>query len=238
MTNLTPIKEEILSCANPEKAAILQRFFKTAKGEYAENDLFLGLTVPESRKIAINFKNLEFNDIENLLQSKIHEERLIALFILILQFNNVVQNRKKIFDFYLKNIDCVNNWDLVDSSADKIIGRYFFELKKVDETKKFLIKLANSNKLWHRRISVISTFYFIKKNQFEHTIDLCHILLNDKHDLIHKATGWMLREIGKRDLTVLRDFLNKNYKSMPRTTLRYAIEKLKMDERKKYLKKD
>ncbi len=218
---------------NKEKAKILAGFFKTGKGEYGEGDIFLGISVPESRKIAKQYTFLQPSEILLLLQNKIHECRLVALLILVEKFksSNSLQ-QKDIFDFYLTNTKYINNWDLVDLSADKIIGVHLFY-----KSKTILYQLAESNNFWERRIAIISTFYFIKKNKFDETIQIAELLLHDKHDLIHKAVGWMLREVGKRNKTVEEEFLKKHYKTMPRTMLRYAIEKFSKEERKEYLKK-
>jgi len=227
---LTGLKKTVKKYSNQEAAIFLQRFFKTAKGEYAEGDIFAGIKVPVSRKIAKQFKDLSLNDLSKIIKSKIHEERLIALFILVDKMKKPDEKEKeKIYKFYLKNLKYVNNWDLVDLSAEKIIGDYLFDKKK-----ELLFKLAKGN-LWERRISVMSTFNFIKKSDYSTTLKICKLLLNDKEDLIHKATGWMLREIGKRDLKTEEDFLKLHYKIMPRTMLRYAIEKFPEKKRKSYL---
>lgn len=222
--------------SNVKKAKILSGFFKTGKGEYGEGDIFLGITVPIQRKIAKDFSYISFKDIQELLDNKIHEKRLIALIILIIKYNKALKEKdentkKEIFELYLKNSKNINNWDLVDLSAPNIVGDYL-----IDKPKEALYKMANSDNLWDKRIAIISTFTFIRKNYFNDTIKISNILLNDPHDLIHKAVGWMLREIGKRDLLVLRRFLEENYKKMPRTMLRYAIEKFEQKERQKYLK--
>jgi 3-methyladenine DNA glycosylase AlkD len=232
------IEKEIEKLKNPEKAKLLQRFFKTGKGEYGEGDIFLGIAVPESRKIVKQFSDLLLRDIQILLDSKIHEKRFIALLILVKQFEraNKIKDEKEqkgIFEFYLKNTKDINNWDLVDLSAPRIIGMYL-----LDKDKSILYKLAKSNNLWEKRISILSTFWFIKENRFEDAIKLAEILLNDQHDLMHKAVGWMLRETGKKDKKVLINFLNKHYKIMPRTMLRYSIERLSKEEKKFYMKKD
>ncbi len=230
------IRNDIKKNSNPQKAKILQRFFKTGKGEYGEGDVFLGITVPESRKIAKKYVSISLDEITLLLQSKIHEERLISLLILVEKFNKA-DDKKQIFDFYLENTKYINNWDLVDLSADKIIGNFLFYFGKDYPIYKILLtNLAKSTNLWERRIAIISTFHFIKNNQFEETLKIAELLLKDKHDLIHKAVGWMLREIGKKDQNIIESFLKENYKSMPRTMLRYAIEKLPEDKRKAYLK--
>lgn len=223
-------KEELNSKANPEKAKILQRFFKTGKGQYGEGDIFLGITVPESREIAKKFPSLPLDQIKFHLQSKIHEERLIALLILVENYKKS-KEKIKIVNFYLENTDKINNWDLVDLTADKILGNYL-----LNKNKNTLYKLAKSDNIWERRIAIISTFHFIKNNQFQDTFQISQILLNDKHDLIHKAVGWMLREIGKRNQEELERFLKENYKSIPRTSLRYAIERFPEDKRQMYLK--
>lgn len=226
---LNKIRKEILSKSNPEKAKVYQRFFKTGKGEYGEGDVFIGLTVPKSREIANKFFNLDLKDVKELLNSKIHEERLIGLIILV---HNYPKEKKSIFDFYLENINRINNWDLVDLTADKIVGDYL-----IDKEKELLYTLVKSKSLWERRISIVSTFNFIRNNKFEDSLKISEILLKDKHDLIHKAAGWMLREIGKRDQKVLERFLLKHYKEMPRTMLRYAIERFDEDKRRFYLRK-
>jgi len=227
--SLDDLKLDLRKEANSEKAKIFQRFFKTGRGEYGEGDIFLGIPVPKQRKIAMKHKLLALKDVQLLLKSKIHEERLTALLILV---NNCKksENKSEIYDFYLKNTKNINNWDLVDFSAHAIIGAYL-----EDKDRSILYKLAKSSNLWERRIAIISTFHFIKNNDFSDTLKIAEILLNDKHDLIHKAVGWMLREIGKMDISVLENFLKKNYHSMPRTMLRYAIEKFPEKKRKMYL---
>ena len=224
---LSQLKNDLKNQANPEKAKIYQNFFKTGPGQYGEGDTFLGLTVPNTRKIAIKYSSLKLKDIEILLNSRSHEERLAALLILVQQFKN---NQKEIYNFYLKNSKKVNNWDLVDLTADKIVGPYL-----INKSKNILYKLAKSKNLWQRRIAIISTFHFIKNNQFEDTLKISELLLDDKHDLIHKAVGWMLRELGKKDQKTLELFLKKHHKKMSRTTLRYSIEKFPEDKRKLYL---
>jgi len=226
---------------NSGKAKILQGFFKTDKGEYGEGDVFLGIVVPLQRQVAKKyFPEASLTDLQKLLNSKIHEYRLVALLMLVAKSGDlsltagdkIEKNKEQIFDFYLKNTKNINNWDLVDLSAPNIVGNFL-----LDKDTKILYKLATSKNLWERRIAVISTFAFIKENQFIDTLKIAELLLNDKHDLIHKAVGWMLREVGKRDIKSLENFLNKHYKTMPRTMLRYAIEKLPENKRKKYLKK-
>jgi len=229
--SLIEIKKEIEKSADPEKARILQGFFKTGKGEYGEGDIFRGIKVPIERQIAKKYPSLSLKDIQSLLESKYHEERMIALLILIFKYSKSSDyNKAEIFNFYIKNTKYINNWDLVDLSCHKIIGDYL--LKK---DRSILYKLVKSNSLWEKRISIISTFAFIKHDDFADSLRLAEILLNDKHDLIHKAVGWTLREIGKKDISVLENFLKQHYKVMPRTALRYSIERLPEKQRKAYL---
>jgi len=216
---------------NPKKAKILQGFFKTGKGQYGEGDIFLGITVPEQRKLAKKYYDLTLDDIQTLLNSKIHEHRLTALFILIHHYKTI-KRKKSIVDLYLKNTQNVNNWDLVDLSAPNILGDYL-----LDKKRNKLYSLAKSKDLWKKRIAIVATFTFIKNNQYDDTIKIAEILLKDKHDLIHKACGWMLREVGKKNIKVLETFLNKNIKQMPRTMLRYSIERFEEKKRLYYLKK-
>ena len=237
---LSSLKQDLKSLANKEKAILLQRFFKTGKGEYGEGDIFLGIIVPEQRKVAKKYINLSLNDLQVLLNSKIHEERLISLFILVDKYKkaekeNNEKQKQEIFNFYIKNAKNINNWDLVDLSAPNIVGNYL--LKKDDKEKQILYKLAKSDNLWEKRISILATFMFIKNNQFQDSINLAEILLNDKHDLIHKAVGWMLRELGKRNEKLLINFLNKHKKEMPRTMLRYSIEKFSNEKRKFFMQR-
>ncbi|MBS3072739.1 DNA alkylation repair protein [Candidatus Pacearchaeota archaeon] len=228
---LKQLKSDLKSLADPSKILIYQNFFKTGKGQYGEGDIFIGVTVPNTRKIAKKYKDISLEIVENLLQSKIHEERLLGVLILVEKYQKT--NDDKIAKFYLQHNKKINNWDLVDLSADKILGHYYFNnTDKISD----LYKLAKSSNLWERRASIVSTYYFIKNNKFKLTIDISESLLDDKHDLIHKAVGWMLREVGKRNKTILLEFLNKNYKKMPRTILRYSIEKFQEQERQKYLK--
>ncbi|MFH1462502.1 MAG: DNA alkylation repair protein [bacterium] len=231
MLTLSDLKKELKAKANSEKAKILQRFFKTGPGEYGEGDRFLGIMVPEIRKLAKNYSHLSLSDLQRLLASPFNEERLCALLILMLQFQcGSEETKKKIYSFYLSRTKRVNSWGLVDVSADKIVGAYLF-----DKPKAILYDLAKSENIWERRIAVMATFHFIKNNQFEETLKIAKMLLKDKHDLIHKAVGWMLREVGKRDLQTEEKFLKKHYKAMPRTMLRYAIEKFPEKKRKQYL---
>ena len=227
---LDEIKKELDSKANKEKSLIYARFFKTNKGQYGEGDIFIGLTVPEQRNLAKKYIDLNFKDLEQLLSNKIHEYRLTGLLILVYKYQKN-DNKKEIFDFYLKNIHASNNWDLVDCISDKIIGKYL-----IDKDKKLLYDFANSNNLWKKRISIVSTYTFIKNDSFEDTLKISEILLNDKHDLIHKAVGWMLRELGKRNQILLEKFLERHRKEMPRAMLRYSIEKFSEEKRKYYMK--
>jgi 3-methyladenine DNA glycosylase AlkD len=233
MSQLNFLRLELKSKANSDKAKILQRFFKTGKGEYGEGDIFLGITVPQQRTIAKSYLSLTFNEIQELLDSKIHEERLIALIILTTKFKKSKKNnleKIKLYEFYLRNTKNINNWDLVDISAPKIVGEFL-----LNQDKYILRSLAKSENLWERRIAIISTLPLIKKRSFGETLAISEILLTDKHDLIHKAVGWMLREVGKKNKEVLELFLKTRYKEMPRTMLRYSIEKFPEDLRKKYL---
>ncbi len=221
------------SFADAQKAHTLRRFFKTGKGEYGEGDMFLGIVVPTQRKIANQFSTLSLNEIEKLLTSKIHEHRLIALLILIEQFNKGNETiRNTICSFYLSHTKYINNWDLVDLSAHHIVGAYL-EKKNRD----ILYGLARSESLWERRIAILSTFYFIKRGDFKDTLQTAKILLHDSHDLIQKAVGWMLREVGKRGGEKEEvEFLDAYAHEMPRTMLRYAIERFPQEKRAKYLK--
>lgn len=229
---LKDLKKEILAAADPDRAQFFKRFFKTGKGQYGEGDQFHGgLTVPELRKLAKKYRDLSMEELSELISGKFHEERQIALFILADHYKRA-EEKKPIVDFYLKNLRFVNNWDLVDGSADRILGDYLFEREKV-----LLYKFAVSENLWERRIAMIATFDFIKKGVFDDSLQIAEILLQDRQDLIHKAVGWMLREIGKRDREVLEKFLDKYCKVMPRTMLRYAIEKFEMDKRRFYMAK-
>ena len=229
--SLVSLRKEIKSVSNPDKAKFLQRFFKTGKGEYAEGDVFLGIVVPVQRQIAKKYKPLSFPELKKLITSKYHEERLIALLILVERFKKAKEDEKeKIVKFYLDNRKGINNWDLVDLSAPKILGEYL-----IDKDRNILFIFAKSNDLWEKRIAVLSTFTFIKNNDFNDALKIFEILLNDKHDLIHKAVGWMLRELGKIDFKTEEKFLKNYYKTMPRTMLRYAIEKFPERKRKAYL---
>jgi 3-methyladenine DNA glycosylase AlkD len=226
------VKADLEKAADPVQAEKLQGFFKTGKGEYGEGDIFLGVKVPEQRRIAKKHRDISLDETIKLLQSNIHEQRLTSLFILNYKFaKGDEKTRKKIVDLYLANTAFINNWDLVDSSAHKIIGPWL-----LDKPRDLLYKLAESEMLWERRIAMIATFPFIRQGDLSDAIALAKILLHDDHDLIHKASGWMLREVGKKDIDLLYSFLDKYSVEMPRTMLRYSIEKLPEEQRKHYLK--
>jgi len=226
------VKTELKKVSDLEKSKTLQRFFKTKKGEYGEGDIFSGVTVPKQRAIAKKFIDLNFLDIEKLLKSKIHEERMVALLILVLRFKKAKPTeQKQIYSFYLKHTKNINNWDLVDLSAPGIVGEFL-----LSKDRSVLYKIAKSKNLWEKRIAILATLNFIRNNQFEDTLNLSKILLKDEHDLIHKAVGWMLREVGKKDQALEEAFLKDYYKDMPRTMLRYATEKFKEEKRLNYLK--
>lgn len=223
---------ELKSLANSEKAKILSRFFKTGKGEYGEGDIFIGITVPKNRAVAKKYLNTQFEDIEKLFHSPIHELRLSALLALVLKFKKHKDEitRKSIADFYLANTAYINNWDLVDLSCPYILGEYLFEYPN-----DVLLRLSESKNMWEQRIAIVSTLTYIRKGKFDTTLTLAEKFLTHKHDLMHKATGWMLREIGKKNSDILRTFLDIHAHEMPRTALRYAIEKFPIEERKHYL---
>lgn len=227
------IRQKLREKAKPDKVEILSSFFKTGKGQYAEGDIFIGVNVPDNRNVAKEFKSADFETLEELITSTIHEERLCALLILVQKFNKADKSEKdKIFDFYIKHAKNINNWDLVDLSAPYICGPYLS-----DKNKDILYRLAVSDNMWERRISIVSTIWFIRKGNLEDTTKIVTMLMNDRHDLIHKACGWMLREVGKKDLNALIAFLENYSRVMPRTMLRYAIEKLDKDMRLHYMKK-
>ncbi|TAN63285.1 DNA alkylation repair protein [bacterium] len=224
---------EMHKLADPSRAGFLQGFFKTGKGEYAEGDCFLGIRVPLLRRLAKQHKSLVLKDVAVLLKSKWHEERLTALIILSNAFlKNDEESRKIIFNLYVRYLSSVNNWDLVDISAPNIAGAFLW-----DKEKTLLYNLAKSKNIWERRAAIMATFYFIKRNSFNDALNIARLLLNDNEDLIHKATGWMLREVGKRSLETEKSFLDANVKIMPRTMLRYAIERFPEKDRSRYLEK-
>lgn len=230
---LLKIKQDLRRVADPTRAAVSQRYFKTGKGEYAGGDKFLGVAVPQTRAIVKKYwREISIADAEIILRSEIHEERMTALLIMVKKFEKGDESEKKnIFDLYLANTKHINNWDLVDLSAPKIVGEY---LQSKD--KKILFELAESESLWKRRIAMLATFWFIGKGEPEFSLKIAEILVNDKEDLIHKAVGWALREIGKRcGQEIEEQFLQKHYKNMPRTMLRYAIERFDEPKRQDYL---
>lgn len=223
--------DELAKYENPSDAEFLQRFFKTGRGQYGEGDVFIGLRVPRSRKVARQFIDLSLHETEQLLESPIHEHRLVALIILTMQIKKADANKaKEIYELYLRRTDRVNNWDLVDVSCRDIVGRYLF-----DKSRKPLYVLTNSTNLWVRRIAIVSTWWFIREYQLDDTFELSKILLNDREDLIQKAVGWMLREAGKRDEEALIEFLESYASSMPRTMLRYSIERLSVSDKSRFM---
>jgi len=232
MAGIETIRKEIERLADPEKAKILQRFFKTGPGQYGEGDVFAGVTVPAIRKLVRIHRNLSFDEASELLRSPVHEERLLALLMLVEKYRRGDDaTRKRIYRLYLRNTRSINSWDLVDLSAEHIVGAWL-----ADRDKKKLYRLAKSKSLWERRIAILATFHDIKRGIPDHTLVLADVLMEDRHDLIHKAVGWMLREVGKRcNSDTLREFLRTRYPFMPRTMLRYAIERFPADERKAYL---
>ena len=228
---IAEIKREFNRLASPEKANAKARFYKTGQGAYAEHTKFIGLSTPELKIIAKKYKNLPVKDIKLLLQSEVHEEQALALFILVSQYKlGDVHQKQEIYDFYLENLAYVDNWDLVDNSCPYIVGDYLLH-----RNKDILFKYGKSSNIWERRVAIVSTLGFIRNNEFEPTIRMAENLLNDSHDLIHKACGWMLREIYKRDPEFLIKFLKSHVARMPRTMLRYAIERFPFDERSFYL---
>ncbi|MBI5048260.1 MAG: DNA alkylation repair protein [Deltaproteobacteria bacterium] len=229
---LLSIQNELRKLGNKKIAEHSQRFFKTGKGEYGEGDRFLGVRVPVLRKLARKYQGISIEQASRLLKSQFHEERLLSLLMLINIFKKTNEEDKEfIYTLYLNNAKFINNWDIVDCSAEHIVGAYLRERNKQP-----IYNLADSKSLWERRISIMSTFHFIKNNEFVESLRVSEILLHDKEDLIHKAVGWMLREIGKRNIMVEEGFLKKHCKTMPRTMLRYAIEKFPKERRKKYLR--
>ncbi len=235
MKSVDDIKQALEILSIPENVKILQKFFKTGKGEYAEGDLFIGVKVPDQRSVAKEFYNkISLEELSELLSSKIHEHRLTALLILVHQFEKTKDKikQKEIIDFYLKHSKHINNWDLVDTSCYKILVRYCFE----NQDSKILEKLSDSKNMWEMRMAIVGTMYHIKKGKFELTKNFALKNLKHPHDLMHKANGWLLREMGKMNEKELLDFLNLYYKEMPRTCLRYAIEKFDEELRQDYLK--
>ena len=226
------VHNDLLQLANKEIAEHSQRFFKTAKGEYGAGDIFLGIRAPVLRKQVKKYRGISIAEVYKLLHSKFHEERLLAVLMLVQLFKTAdVEEQKQIYDLYLRNTEFINNWDIVDISAGNIVGAYLHQKDKA-----LLYRLVYADNLWERRISIISTFYFIRQNEFDDTLKIAEILLNDKEDLIQKAVGWMLREVGKREIEIEEEFLQEHYMKMPRTMLRYAIEKFPETRRKMYLR--
>ncbi len=227
----TIISKELRALASPATAINLQRFFKTGPGQYGEGDVFLGIKVPPMRTLAKRHPNTDLETIATLLDSRYHEERFLALLLLMQRYQQGTRrDQTAVYDLYLGNTHRINNWDLVDISAPHIVGRHL-----QDRSRKILYKLARSSSLWERRIAILATFHFIRREDFADTLKIAKILLHDEHDLIHKAVGWMLREVGKRNLVNEKVFLQQHYRSMPRTMLRYAIERFPESKRKRYL---
>ncbi len=235
MSRSEDVVKALKEIANPEIAEHSGRFFKSGKGEYGEGDQFLGIRVPNQRKIAKKYREISFDKVSKLLQSPYHEVRLTAVLILVYKYEKAkkFEDHKEIYQFYINNLEGVNNWDLVDSSAKYIAGHFLFEY---DQDRSILHKLSDSDDLWERRIAIMTTFYFVDHGDFDLTLELAEKYLGAPEDLIHKASGWMLREIGKQYEELLRNFLDKHHQQMPRTMLRYAIEKLDEPVRQKYLK--
>ncbi len=239
MSALESIKKDLQKLSIKSKAEFFPNFFKIGKGQYGEGGVFIGVTVPNQRIVAKKYyQQVSLEQIKILLDSEIHEHRLTSLLILDLQYHAAAKVKDEklistIVDFYLSNTSRVNSWDLVDSSAHKVLGRYL-----LDKDRALLYKLAKSKNLWEQRISIIATWYFIQNGDIKETFKISELLLNHKHDLIHKAVGWMLREAGKKDEKSLREFLDKHHKVMPRTMLRYSIEKFDEKTRKKYMNRN
>jgi 3-methyladenine DNA glycosylase AlkD len=226
------IRTRLQKLGNKERATASRRYFKTGPGEYGAGDVFLGITVPEIRKLAKEYQDITLTEATQLLHSTIHEERLLALLILVRAYSRGDgHTKKRIYELYLQNTPYINNWDLVDTSADHIVGAFLR-----GKSKKPLYALARSSDLWERRIAIMATFHFIKGGEFTETLKIARTLLSDEEDLIHKAVGWMLREIGKRRIQIEERFLKEYYKKMPRTMLRYAIERFPEQKRQGYLK--
>lgn len=229
--NVKEWKNKLHEVSSTEKAKILSSFFKTGKGEYGEGDKFIGIPVPKIREVTKKYFHRPLNEIEEMLSSPIHEFRLSALLALVEKYRKAsVFEKCEIVDFYLSHLSYINNWDLVDLSAPKILGEY-----TLNENRDILYELSNSDVMWEKRIALVSTITHIRKGYFDVAIDLSEAYLSHSHDLIHKATGWMLREIGKKDESVMINFINIHYNNMPRTTLRYAIERLPEPQRKEIL---
>jgi 3-methyladenine DNA glycosylase AlkD len=230
-TTLAAVRKGLRDAGNPKDAIFLQRFFKTGPGQYGEGDLFLGIRVPASRALARQFADLPLNDVETLMHDKYHEARLLALILLVGRYERGdAAERQRVYRTYLANTDRINNWDLVDLSAPNIVGAHLESRSRAP-----LDTLAKSKDLWERRIAIVATYWFIRLRQFDDTLRISTALLGDTHDLIHKAVGWMLREVGKRDESVLELYLDEHAKTMPRTALRYSIERMTPERRKHYM---
>ena len=231
MVNLNLLKNDLAKLQKSKNPQILGRFFKTGKGQYGEGDIFLGLSVPQQREVAKKYPHLTLKELQKLLSSKIHEHRQTALFILMMKYKKSTDGEKKeIFNFYLANTANINNWDLVDLSAPSIVGDFL-----LDKERSILYRLAKSVSLWEKRIAMLSTYTFIRKGQLMDALKIAEVLLKDNHDLIHKAVGWMLREVGKKNQDIEEEFLKKHHQKMPRTMLRYAIEKFDEGKREYFL---
>ncbi len=234
--SLQQLKTELYALENPARAHFQQGFFKCGPGEYAEGDVMLGIPVPAQRKVAKKYAGLSLEDVRKLLAAPEHEMRFVGLVILTALYGRAdAAGKKKIANFYLDNLQYVNNWDLVDTSAPQIVGDFFFNFDRRGGAA-LLRKLARSKNLWERRVAIVATQYFIRMNEHALTLEIAEMLLGDEHDLIHKASGWMLREVGKRDVRALEKFLDTHKSLMPRTMLRYAIERFPEKRRKAYLK--
>ena len=233
MEIFSQIVKEVKKFSDPEKPKKLYKFFKAFPGGYGEGDKFYGISMPNLRNIARDYKNLDLEELQKLFENEYHEIRMLGLIILIKQFElkKNIDRREEFVEFYLKNIEYYNNWDLIDVSAPKILGEYL-----LNKEKNLIYELAESNDLWKQRIAMLTTFTFIRNRKFEDCLKLAEMYLSHPHDLIHKATGWMLREIGNRHRPTESKFLKKYYQKMPRTMLRYSIEKYPEEERQKYLK--
>jgi len=230
--SVAEIQKELARLADHQTALFSQRFFKTGPGEYGEGDLFRGIRVPVLRRLARQYQGITLSEAAQLLRSPFHEDRLLALLLFIGHYIHGGRvTKEKIYSLYLKNSGFINNWDLVDASAEHVVGAFLWE-----KDRKPLYHLAHSDNLWERRIAIMATFHFIKRGKFSETLGVARILLADQEDLIHKAVGWMLREVGKRDQQTAKAFLKDNYRRMPRVMLRYAIEKYSEADRQRYLK--
>lgn len=234
MSTASLIQKELKTYASKQRAQVSVSFFKTGKGQYGEGDVFIGVSNPDARRVALAHKDISLVEVKKLLYSAIHEERFVALEILVAQYEKGDEKEKKrVVVFYLKHKKQVNNWDLVDTSASYILGHFLFDKKD----RRVLSTLARSKNLWDRRIAIIATHYFIQQKDFKDTLSLAELLMKDTEDLMHKAVGWMLREVGKKDEAVLKRFLDKHKSVLPRTTLRYALERLSKRDKERYMKK-